>query len=305
MLNKLPETVRIVDVGPRDGLQNEKKPIATEDKVKFIRMLVEAGLKNVEATSFVKPEAIPQLADSVEVITQLNAHAWLADVSFSCLVPNMRGFEKALELGVREIALFVATSDSFSKRNINATVDESFERIKPVAEAALAAGVKVRGYLSTVYGCPYEGDVSPARVLEVAQRLQALGVYEISLGDTTGIGTPLQVQRTLEILLNVMPKRLIAMHFHDTLGMAMANILASLDMGIATFDASAGGIGGCPYAKGASGNVATEDLVYLCESLGIHTGVDLLGLMKASSFMLGKLGIESPSKLHRVLGQSA
>lgn len=301
MMTVPPKRVRIVEVGARDGLQNEKKPIATEDKFTFIKMLADAGHKHIELTSFVRPDAIPQLSDAVELVTMVNGHAFNPEIEFSALVPNMKGLEKAIDLGLQEIALFVATSDSFSKRNINATVDESFERVKPVADAALKAGVKVRGYLSTVFGCPYEGDVPVSNVVEACKRLEDLGVYEISLGDTTGVGTPLQVQEVLDVLLvNMNPHRL-AMHFHDTRGMAVANTLASLDMGIVNYDASAGGLGGCPYAKGASGNVATEDLVYLFHSMGIQTGINMDKLMAASGFMLGKLGIESPSKVHRVL----
>lgn len=300
MISHLPQKVRIVEVGPRDGLQNEKKPVATEDKFRFVQMLAESGLRDIELTSFVRPDAIPQLADAVELVGMLRAQP-IPHVRFSALVPNMKGLEKAIELGIKEIALFLATSDSFSQRNINATVDESFVRVKPVADAALQAGIRVRGYLSTVYGCPYEGDVPLERVIATAKRLQDLGVYEISLGDTTGVATPVQVQQVLDVLLANIPATQLAAHFHDTRGMAAANALAALDMGITTFDASAGGLGGCPYAKGASGNVATEDLVYLFHSAGIATGVDMEKLLIASHFMLETLGVQSPSKLHRVL----
>ncbi|MBM3617812.1 MAG: hydroxymethylglutaryl-CoA lyase [Alphaproteobacteria bacterium] len=305
MFTTPPKKVRIVEVGPRDGLQNEKKPIDTADKFEFIRLLAEAGHTDIELTSFVRPDAIPQLSDAVELVTLVNAHKFPRKINFSALVPNQKGLEKAAELGVKEIALFLATSDSFSKRNINATVDESFERVKPVAKAALDAGIRVRGYLSTVYGCPYEGDVPLERVVSTAKRLQDLGVYEISLGDTTGVGTPRQVQEILDVLLLTMPADQLAAHFHDTRGMAAANALAALDMGITSFDSSAGGLGGCPYAKGASGNVATEDLVYMFESMGIHTGIDMVKLMEASRFMLSKLGVESASKVHRVLALDA
>lgn len=295
-----PKRVKIVEVGARDGLQNEKKPIATEDKFTFINMLAEAGHKHIELTSFVRPDAIPQLSDAAELVGMVNSHRYAPDMQFSALVPNLKGLQKAQELGVTEIALFVATSDSFSKRNINATVDESYERIRPVAEAARKADIRVRGYLSTVFGCPYEGDVAVNKVVEGCKRLEDLGCYEISLGDTTGVGTPLQVQEVLDVLLaNITPYKL-AMHFHDTRGMAVANALASLDMGIVNYDASAGGLGGCPYAQGASGNVATEDLVYLFHSMGIQTGIDMDKLIAASQFMLGKVGVESPSKVHRV-----
>lgn len=299
MMN-LPERVLIVEVGPRDGLQNEKKPVNVDDKFTFIRLLTEAGLKSIEATSFVKPEAIPQLSDSSELIARINAHGFSSDITFSALVPNMRGLEKAIEYGVKEIALFLATSDSFSKRNINASVSESFERVKPVADKALTAGIKVRGYLSTVYGCPYEGKIAVEKVIDTTRRLEDLGVYEISLGDTIGVATPLQVQEILEALFKTVPACKFAAHFHDTRGMAAANSLAALQMGITTFDASAGGLGGCPYANGASGNVATEDLIYMFGSMGIQTGVDMEKLLKASHFIVDKLGIESPSKLHRI-----
>lgn len=300
MLTNLPNQVRIVEVGPRDGLQNEKKPIATADKFEFVKRLVAAGLKNIELTSFVRPDAIPQLADAVELVEMLNNQP-VAHVTFSALVPNMKGLEKAMALNVKEIALFLAASDSFSKRNINATVDESFERVRPVADAALAAGIRVRGYLSTVYGCPNEGSVPLQRVVDTAKRLRDLGAYEISLGDTTGVGTPRQVQEVLAALSREIPMTQLAAHFHDTRGMAVANSLAALEMGVTNFDSSAGGLGGCPYAKGASGNVATEDLVYLFESMGVSTGVDMQKLIAASAFMLDKLGVQSPSKVHKIL----
>lgn len=300
MMTVPPKRVKIVEVGPRDGLQNEKKPITTEDKFTFIRMLAEAGHKHIELTSFVRPDAIPQLADSTELVEMVNHHRFAPDIQFSALVPNMKGLEKALELGIKEIALFVATSDSFSQRNINATIDESYARIAPVAKAALDVGVKVRGYLSTVFGCPYEGDVPVNKVVDGCKRLEDLGVYEISLGDTTGIGTPLQVLVMLDVLFATISPYKLAMHFHDTRGMALANTLAALDMGIVNYDASAGGLGGCPYAKGASGNVATEDLVYLFHSMNVQTGIDMTKLVAASQFMLDKLGVESPSRIHRL-----
>lgn len=301
MMTVPPKRVRIVEVGARDGLQNEKKPIATADKFTFIKLLAEAGHKHIELTSFVRPDAIPQLADAAELVAMVNAHRFAPDMQFSALVPNLRGLEKAQELGVKEIALFVATSDSFSKRNINATVAESYARVAPVAEAALQAGMRVRGYLSTVFGCPYEGEVPVSAVVDGCKRLEDLGVYEVSLGDTTGVGTPLQVQEVLDVLAASINPHKLAMHFHDTRGMAVANTLAALDMGIVNYDASAGGLGGCPYAKGASGNVATEDLVYLFHSMQVQTGIDMQKLITASQFMLGKLGVESPSKVHRVM----
>lgn len=304
MMTVPPKRVKITEVGARDGLQNEKKPIATADKFTFVKMLADAGHKHIELTSFVRPDAIPQLSDAVELVGMVNAARFAPDLQFSALVPNLKGLEKAAELGVKEIALFVATSDSFSKRNINATVAESYDRVKPVAEAARAAGMKVRGYLSTVFGCPYEGDVAVSKVVEGCKRLTDLGCYEISLGDTTGVGTPMQVQEVLDVLLATQNPHKLAMHFHDTRGMAVANTLAALDMGIVSYDASAGGLGGCPYAQGASGNVATEDLVYLFHSMHIHTGIDMGKLIAASQFMLSKLGVESPSKVHRVFSMT-
>lgn len=303
MLSDQLKAIRLVEVGPRDGLQNEKKPISTEDKFTFIQKLVAAGHRNIEVTSFVKPSAIPQLSDARELVGMLNAADWPEDVTFSALVPNQRGLDAAMELGVKEIALFLAASDAFSQKNINATVDESFARVEPVAQAALDAGIKVRGYLSTVFGCPYEGDIGIPKVVDAARRLADLGVYEISLGDTTGVGTPLHVSHVLEEVLKYIPRHQLAMHFHDTRGMALANTVASLQMGIAHYDASAGGLGGCPYAAGASGNVATEDLVYLFHSMELETGINIPKLVEAADFMLDKVGVESPSKLHRILSQ--
>lgn len=301
MLTVPPKRVKIVEVGPRDGLQNERLPIATEDKFTFVNMLAEAGHRHIELTSFVRPDAIPQLADAEALVQMVSTRGFGPDMHFSALVPNRKGMEKALELGIKEIAFFVATSDSFSQRNINASVEESYERLKPVAEMAQEAGVKIRGYLSTVFGCPYEGEIAVSKVVDGCKRLIELGAYEISLGDTIGIATPMQVQEVLDVLFATVNPHQLAAHFHDTRGMAVANALAALDMGIVTFDASAGGLGGCPYAKGASGNVATEDLVYLFHSMQVQTGIDMQKLLAASQFMLGKLGKESPSKLHRVL----
>lgn len=302
MFDALPCAITITEVGPRDGLQNEPLPIATQDKLHFIQMLAASGLKRIELTSFVRPDAIPQLADATPLVQGLTSLALPDDITFTCLVPNLRGIEQAHALGIKHVAVFVATSDSFSKRNINATVDESFERLAPVAAFAKAHGMKLRGYLSTVFGCPYEGDVSVARVVSLTQRLIDLGCYEISLGDTIGIGTPNQVKEILEALFHasIHPSQL-ALHFHDTRGVALANIITGLEMGITSFDASAGGLGGCPYADGASGNVATEELVYVCERMGIATGVDLARLNAASQFILGRLGKESASKLCKIL----
>lgn len=290
--------IKIVEVGPRDGLQNEKKILATDDKFMFISKLVEAGLKTVEVTSFVKPPAIPQMSDSGELYTKVVSH--LKDkANFPCLVPNLKGYEKAKLLGVKEIALFSATSDSFTQKNINATVDESFVRMKEVAEAARADGIRVRGYISTAFGCPYEGEMSVKKLISVANRFLDLGVYEISVGDTIGVATPKQVSSYLIDLISEVRVDKLAMHFHDTRGMALTNILVSLEKGIKTFDSSAGGIGGCPYAKGATGNVATEDVWYLLNSQGLETGIDLPKLVEASTFILNKLGKTTESKFLR------
>lgn len=273
------ERVNIVEVGARDGLQNEKVVIPTEAKVKFITALADAGLTTIEAGAFVSPKWVPQMADTAEVYAQIPKDP---GVDYPVLVPNVRGLERAAEAGVRSISIFTAASDTFNKRNINMSIDESLQQYARLVEQARQLGMKVRGYVSCVCGCPYEGDVPPEKVLEVTARLLDLGCYEVSAGDTIGVGNPMQVQGLLGLLLQVIPPSRLAMHFHDTRGMAIANILASLEMGVATFDASAGGLGGCPYAPGASGNVATEDLVYLLNGLGIESGVDLKRLVEAS-----------------------
>lgn len=291
MFEHLPTAIRINEVGPRDGLQNESRPIATADKLRFIELLIASGLKRIEITSFVKPDAIPQLADASQLVQSLANLTLPDDLILTCLVPNLRGIEQAYALGVRDVAVFVATSDSFSKRNINAMVDESFERLAPVFAFAKAHGIAVRGYLSTVFGCPYEGDIATDKVVTLTQRLLDSGCREVSLGDTIGIATPNQVKDILEALYGVqLEASQLALHFHDTRGMAIANILTGIEMGITSFDASAGGLGGCPYAKGASGNVATEKVVYLCERMGIATGVDIAKLSNASAFMQDRLG---------------
>lgn len=303
MLDRLPEHVKVVEVGPRDGLQNEKQPVSTEDKFRFICLLADAGIRHIELTSFVKPEAIPQLADAVELMRRVNAHNFPEGMCFSCLVPNMRGLERAKEFNVEEIAVFLAASDAFSIRNINANIEASFVRIQPVMEEALRSGMRVRGYVSTAFGCPYEGLVPVDKVLAVAARLLDMGAYEISLGDTIGIANPLQVRQVLDVIAAHIPAEKLAMHFHDTYGMAVANILTALEMGITAFDASAGGLGGCPYAKGASGNVATEDVLHLLHSMHIDTGVQMEKLVKASQFVLNKLGKESLSKSHHAFSK--
>jgi hydroxymethylglutaryl-CoA lyase len=276
------DSVKIVEVGPRDGLQNEKVTIPTEAKVEYITALADAGLKVIEAGAFVSPKWVPQMADTAEVYREIPKDP---GVEFPVLVPNMKGLERAIEAGVKSIAIFTAASDTFNKRNINMTIDESFVNYAPVAARARAEGMRVRGYISTAFGCPYEGDVPPEKVLEVSARLLDLGCYEVSVGDTIGVGTPMQVQGVIGMLLHVIPASKLAMHFHDTRGTALANTLAALEMGIATFDASSGGLGGCPFAPGASGNLATEDLIYMLDHMGIETGVSLDRLVVASSIV--------------------
>lgn len=296
MLNSLPKKVRIVEVGPRDGLQNEKTIVSLEDKVTFIKMLSLAGLHEIEANSFVRAEKIPQMSDGMELYSELVNDGSLKNTKLISLVPNEKGLDNALSVGVKEIAVFTATSNTFNQKNINATVDESLKRIDGVMARANKEGLKTRAYISTVFGCPYEGKTSIAELKRVAYHLENLGVHEISLGDTIGVANPLQVKETIEFLRADFNLDFFAMHFHDTRGMAVANILASLEMGITSFDSSAGGLGGCPYAKGASGNVATEDLVYLFSNMGIETGIDMEKLAQASSFILGKLSKTSASK---------
>ena len=291
--------IRIVEVGPRDGLQNEKSILSTEDKFEFIRLLSETGLQTIESTSFVKAPAIPQMADSHALYSRVALELGHLPVSFPCLVPNMHGLEDALSVGVKEIALFSATSDSFTKKNVNATVADTFERMRPVAQEAKKKGVKVRAYISTSYGCPYEGVVPLRKLVKVVEDFMALDVYEVSIGDTTGVATPRQVEESLRALVPQFGAQKLAMHFHDTRGMALTNILKSLEGGLTTFDASAGGLGGCPYAKGATGNVATEDVWYLCHSQGLQTGINLDKLVKASTFILQKVGKDTPSKFLR------
>jgi hydroxymethylglutaryl-CoA lyase len=288
--------VKIVEVGPRDGLQNEKMILPTEDKFNFISLLADAGLKTIEVTSFVKAPAIPQMSDAPSLFEKVRGSLMDTGISFPCLVPNLKGYEAAKASGVKEIALFSATSNSFTKKNINASVDESFEKMKDVATQAKKDGVKIRGYISTAFGCPYEGEMSEKELINVAKRFLDLGVYEVSIGDTIGVAVPSQVKKYLKTLKCELPLDKFAMHFHDTRGMALTNILVSLEEGIRIFDSSAGGIGGCPYAKGATGNVATEDVWYLLQSEGMETGIDLDKLVKASRFMLSKINRETESK---------
>ena len=294
----LPKHVKIVEVGPRDGLQNEKQAIDTATKVELIARLGASGLKTIEATAFVSPKWVPQMADNAEVMRQITR---LDGVTYPVLTPNLKGLDAALATGVTEVAVFAAASEAFSQKNINCSIAESIERFVPVIESAREHGVAVRGYVSTVVGCPYQGDVPPDKVAEVAKALFDLGCYEISLGDTIGVGTPLKVQTMLAEVSKAVPLDKLAGHFHNTYGMAIANIYASLQMGMAVFDASVAGLGGCPYAKGASGNVATEDVVYLLNGLDIDSGVDLNQLVETAVWVSAQLGRAPASNVAKAL----
>ncbi|HJV22179.1 MAG TPA: hydroxymethylglutaryl-CoA lyase [Holophagaceae bacterium] len=293
-----PDRVKIVDVGPRDGLQNEALPVATEHKVALIEGLADAGLPVVEATSFVSPKWVPQMADAADVLARIRRKP---GVGYPVLTPNLKGFEAALAAGAGEVAIFGAASEAFSQKNINCSIAESLDRFQPVVEAAKAAGIPVRGYVSCVLGCPYEGEVAPAKVAEVAGRLFAMGCYEISLGDTIGVGTPAQARAMVRAVAERVPVQALAAHFHDTYGQALANLYAVLELGVATVDSSVAGLGGCPYAAGASGNVATEDVVYLLNGLGIPSGVDLDRLVDVGVRICDVLGREPGSKVARAL----
>lgn len=297
ILPKLPTSVRIVEVGPRDGLQNEHVQVPTQQKIQFIQLLAEAGLPVVEATSFVSPRAIPQLSDASAVMTSLLR---LPTTHYPVLVPNLKGMERALAVGVRSISVFTAASESFTRHNINVTIAESLANFRPVLELARHESIPVRGYISTVFGCPYEGTVAPQQVLSVAQALLEMGVEELSLGDTIGVATPNQVVDVLGLLLSegISVERL-AVHFHDTRGTALANVLMALQMGITTVDAAVGGLGGCPYAPGAAGNLATEDLLYMLHGLGISTGVDLDKVVAATRYIAPFLGHVPTSKYYQ------
>jgi len=292
----IPPSVRIVEVGPRDGLQNERQIVPTETKIEFIRRLAGTGLKTIEATAFVSPKWVPQMADHAEVMRGLPQDEGIA---YPVLVPNMRGFEAAQAAGAKQIAVFAAASETFSQRNINCTIGESLERFAPVFVAARAANIKVRGYVSCALGCPYEGEVAPAKVAEVAGSLFQAGCYEISLGDTIGVGTPRRTTTVLETVTARVPLEKLAGHFHDTYGQALANVYASLLAGVQVFDASVSGLGGCPYAPGAAGNLATEDLLYMLDGLGIETGVDLDRLIQAGAFICEKIGRGTQSRMAR------
>ena len=287
--------IKIVEVGPRDGLQNEKISISLDDKFQYIELLSKSGLQFIEAGSFVRPESIKQMAMTDKLYEKIVESKLDQSIRFPCLVPNLIGLENAKKAGVKDIALFTAISDSFTKKNINCTVDESFSRMKEVIDNASSEMV-FRGYISTVFGCPYEGKTSIKRLCEVTEKLLDLGIDELSLGDTIGVATPSQVVEVVSAIKKICPEDKIAMHFHDTRGMAITNVLKSLELGIRIFDSSSGGLGGCPYAKGATGNVATEDLLYLCEAEGLSTGIDLEKIMDASIFILNKVNKTSPSK---------
>jgi hydroxymethylglutaryl-CoA lyase len=290
--------VKIVEVGPRDGLQNEPREVPTEVKLELIERLAAAGLTSVEATAFVSPKWVPQMADHTEVLERIRRKP---GVSYPVLTPNLKGFEAARAAGATEVAIFGAASEAFSRRNINCSIAESLERFRPVAEAAKKGNVKVRGYVSCVLGCPYEGDVAPQRVADVAGELYDMGCYEVSLGDTIGIGTPGKTKAMLEACARRVPMDRLAGHYHDTYGQALANIYASLEVGVRSFDASVAGLGGCPYAAGASGNVATEDVIYMLHGLGIYTGIDLNQLVDTGQWICGLLGREPASKVSRAV----
>ncbi|MEH6500075.1 MAG: hydroxymethylglutaryl-CoA lyase [Pseudoalteromonas distincta] len=294
----MPLQVRMVDVGPRDGLQNESQPISVQAKVQLVDDLSAAGVPHIEVGSFVSPKWVPQMAGSAEVFAGIKQHP---NVAYSALTPNLKGFEAALAAGVREVAVFAAASEAFSQRNINCSIAESIERFTPVLEAAKAAGIRVRGYISCVLGCPYQGEVDARQVALIARDLDAMGCYEVSLGDTIGTGTPGATRALIEACAVYVPHQQLAGHFHDTYGQALANIYASLLEGVSVFDSSVAGLGGCPYAKGATGNVATEDVVYMLNGMGIETGIDLDLLIDAGARISQVLGRENGSRVARAV----
>ena len=290
----LPDRATVYEVGPRDGLQNEPETVSVDARVRFVDLLTESGLPAIEVGSFVSPRAVPQLSDTEEVFRRIRK---ASGVRYPVLVPNEKGLDRAIAAGAREIAVFTAASETFNRHNINAGVDESIERFRPVAARARAEKIRVRGYVSTAFGCPYEGEVSPEAVREVTHKLLDLGVDEISIGDTIGVATPADVYEVIEALYDSgLSRGILALHFHDTRGTALANVFAGLQCGVTTFDASAGGLGGCPYAPGASGNLATEDLLYMLEGLGVATGVSLPKVVEASRELAGHLGHRPPGR---------
>jgi hydroxymethylglutaryl-CoA lyase len=289
-------SVRIVEVGPRDGLQNEAAVVTVDDRIAFIGRLSAAGLSAIEVAAFVSPHRVPRMGDAEAVVRGLPPHV---GTTYSALVPNLEGLSRALSAGLGEVAIFPAASETFSRRNINRGIEESLAEFREVVATALAAGVRVRGYLSASFGCPYEGAVPASRVASLAERLLALGVYEVVLSDTIGIAHPGQVRAVLETVRGAVPVSMTALHFHDTRGTGLANVLMALSMGVTTFDSSAGGLGGCPFAPGAAGNLATEDLVYMLDGLGVRSGIDLARLVSASMFIESRLDHELPSKVYR------
>jgi hydroxymethylglutaryl-CoA lyase len=294
----LPQRVKVVEVGPRDGLQNEGQIVSAAVKIELVNRLADAGLRAVEAAAFVSPKWVPQMADAAEVMAGIRRRTGTV---FPVLVPNLKGFEAAVAAGAEEVAFFTAASEAFSQKNTNCSIVESLARLRPLSEAAYSRGVRVRGYISCVLGCPYQGDVAPSRVADVAEQLAGLGCYEISLGDTIGIGTPGRSQTMIEAVARRVPVGRLAGHYHDTYGQALANIFASLQMGMSVFDSSVAGLGGCPFARGATGNVATEDVVYMLDNMGIETGVDLNKLIDAGEFICAELGRPSNSRAARAI----
>jgi hydroxymethylglutaryl-CoA lyase len=290
----------VVEVGPRDGLQNEHVTVSTADKIAFIDRLSAANLPVIEVSAFVSPKWVPQMADAAQVFAGITRRP---GTRYTALVPNLAGLDRAMSAGVTEIAVFAASTETFSRKNINQSIEESLAAYKQVCDRALPSGIKVRGYLSTAFGCPFEGDVAPERVADVASRLLDLGVFEVAVSDTIGIAHPGQVPRVLEAVLARVPVSNVALHFHDTRGTALANVLAALPFGVATFDASAGGLGGCPYAPGAAGNLATDDLIYMLNGLGIETGVSLSALSEASAFIGRRLDHPLPSRYAQAVGK--
>ena len=296
MLTNLPKRVSVYEVSPRDGLQNESAQVATHAKVRLIEALADAGIRRIEATSFVSPRWVPQMADGTEVCRMLERRE---GVTYSALVPNARGLERAVEAGLGEVAVFISASETHNRKNVNKTIAQTLEAFEKVIGPGVAQGLRVRGYVSTLWGCPYEGDVDPKRGLAIAQHLLDAGCYQVSLGDTIGVGTPVQTGKIVELFLQHVPAEKVALHLHDTRGTALANVLVGLEMGITTYDAAVAGLGGCPYAPGAAGNLATEDLVYTLHGMGIETGIDLEKLWQAGQVAEAVVGRELPGKVHQ------
>jgi hydroxymethylglutaryl-CoA lyase len=296
MFDRLPEAVSIYEVSPRDGLQNEAVTVPTNAKIRLIEALVDAGLRRIEISSFVSPKWVPQLADAEQVVRMAPRRP---GVTFSALCPNGKGLERAIKAGIEEVAVFISASETHNRKNVNKTVQDTLAAFREVTAPARDAGIRVRGYVSTVWGCPYEGEIDPKRALAIARELVDQGCYQVSLGDTIGVGNPVQTRRIVELFLSELPAEKIALHMHDTRGTALANVLVGLELGIRTFDSSVGGLGGCPYAPGAAGNVATEDLVYMLHGMGIETGIDLEKLWSAGQVAEAVVGRELPGKVHQ------